>query len=245
MLRRGMLAATVLVALLGCVTDNSTPAEATAEQRVRPIDKARQVLAGPVTVSVLGDSTGDSSFDWVTVWAQRLARDRAVTLHTWNHYATQWMPAEQLSTDGQPVVIWNYSVAGGTAAQVPSLRRAQPERPDLVIYNFGHNNYTADHGPELQALSERVERRWRVDPVPVAISQNPSTGTYAERQRATMRLLRREVGPELGMPVVNVTRAFRLAPGRLRRLLMDTTHPNEAGGRVWARAVDRALRSRR
>ena len=57
-----------------------------------------------------------------------------------------------------------------------------------------------------------------------------------------MRPLRREVGPELGIPVINVTRAFRLAPGALRRLLMDTTHPNEAGGRVWARTVDRALR---
>lgn len=240
-----MLAATVLVALLGCVTDDSLPAEARVEQRVRPIEKARQTFAEPVTVSVLGDSTGDSPFDWVTVWAQRLASRRAVTLHTWNPYADRWEAPQRLSGQGPRVTIWNYSVPGSTAAQVPSLRRAQPERPDLVIYNFGHNNHTEDHGPELQALSRRVTGRWRVDPVPVAISQNPSVGAYSQRQAATMRVLRREVGPKLGIPVINVTYAFHAAPGSLRRLLLDTTHPNEAGGRVWARAVGEALRPRR
>lgn len=197
----------------------------------------------PLTVSVLGDSTGNDSYEWVSVWAGMLAQHRAVTLHVWDDDRHARQEPQVLSTVGSPVTIWNMSAPGQSANYPePMIRKAVPERPDLVIYNYGHNNTPDDIDVQLYATMQAVKRAYG-DVPGVLIAQNPSTTDLSQRQRETVWKVIHEVGPGNGMPVVDVFHPFESAPGPVGRLLVDGTHPNAAGGRLWAQVVARTIGS--
>lgn len=52
---------------------------------VTPAEGIRAAIASdkPMTISVLGDSTGNDAGEWVDLWSQHLAEDATVTLRTW------------------------------------------------------------------------------------------------------------------------------------------------------------------
>jgi hypothetical protein len=95
-----------------------------------------------VTLSVLGDPTGNDGNEWVAIWAQAMAKSRIVTIHLWDDKAQQWMPkTAQHGSSGARTDIWKFSSSGRSASYPSELMdAAQPLEPDFVIYNFRHNN---------------------------------------------------------------------------------------------------------
>src|SRR5690606_12880372 len=143
-----------------------------------PLQAARSALAGddPVTIAVLGDSTSNERSEWGHLWAEMLAEDRPVTISHWNEAdGTSYNGPDILSEDGEgsEVTIWSGSIAGATAASTAELLPGiVPERPDFVIYNFGHNStvdVVADHFDELHSGIKDVYG----DLPTIVILQNP------------------------------------------------------------------------
>lgn len=214
------------------------------EPEPAPIEPARAVVTSsdPLVVAVLGDSTGNDPFEWVALWANSLAVDRAVTVHGWDDQTLAYGPETVLSTVGPEVEIWNMSAPGRPAGYaVDMIRKAVPERPDLVIYNYGHNNTAGDIGPGIELSMDAIRSLHGGGVESVLIAQNPSVTDLAERQEETVWRVSSFVGPVLDAPVIDVFGAFAEADVPVRRLLLDGTHPNEEGQQLWADTVTDAL----
>lgn len=201
---------------------------------------ARHVLSSdkPVTVSVLGDSTGNASGEWVDLWAQRLASDHAVTEHLINSTLLEWSSATNDYGTGPAVTIWNAGVPGAAAEYpIPRLGKLQPEKPDLVIYSLGHNNSADNIADQMGDLTAAVQKRWG-DVPEVAILQNPRTFRGEDHEQTIPAL--RDWALFSRTPFVDVHAAFAGRPlGSL--LLDDGIHPNGAGSALWAQTVAKAL----
>lgn len=203
----------------------------------------RAMLSGPeaLTISVLGDSTGDEPGEWVDLWARDLSTRGTVTLHFWDAAAADWkaQPTVYPGPD-RAITVWNGSRAGASYAYpLEHLHRIQPSRPSFTVLNFGHNPFpeTADKG--AAELLAAADHRWAV-PVPAAIVlQNPSLGFWEEQTAGSVAALR-GWAPGAGYPLIDVNAAFR-ARGGLPGLLADDVHPNSAGQRLWADTVRAAL----
>ncbi|WP_193613170.1 SGNH/GDSL hydrolase family protein [Nocardioides lijunqiniae] len=229
------------------VIDTSEPRSFSSDEPepVAPdLSKARAVVASkkPATISVLGDSTGNDTYEWVYQWAKHLARTRAVAYRAWNDVALKWEPVEQMSTTGPKLTIWNMS-APGRAADYPAdkIRKAQPEKPDLIIYNYGHNNSDEDIDLALYTTNEAVKQQWGGPITSTLMLQNPSTTDQADRQEGTVYALRSGVAAWLGFSIIDVHSAFVKAGVPVGQLLIDKTHPNPRGGELWTKVVVRAL----
>jgi hypothetical protein len=221
----------------------AVPSPASAPAGAVPLTDLRALVSGPgaLTISVLGDSTGDEPGEWVDLWARDLAARGTVTLHFWDAAAGDWEahPTVYPGPD-RSITVWNGSRAGASYAYpLEHLHRIQPSRPSLTVLNFGHNPYPdrADEGAaELLAASDA---KWAA-PVPAAIVlQNPSLGMWQEQTAGSVAALR-GWAPGAGYPVIDVNEAFR-ARGGLPGLLADDVHPNPAGQRLWADTVRAAL----
>ena len=204
--------------------------------------EARAVLDtdAAVDVLVLGDSTGNALDEWPALWAGSFAAERSVTVRQWDfnleRFAPEW---SRLGGEGPGLRVWNLSQPGARADYPVTRLGRVGAAPDLVLYSFGHNNTPDDIEAGLAATVEVVAGRWGSVPG-VVVLQNPSTGALAARQAETVERLR-EWAPVHGLGVVDVWSAFTAAGVPLGRLLMDVTHPNERGQRVWAAAVAEAL----
>lgn len=213
------------------------------------IRSVRETIASsdPLAISVLGDSTGNAGDEWVYLWAEHLAESRAVTFRAWDDaVGGEYGPPLVLSTEGPEMVIWNGSAPGRDAEYPASvIGKMQPEEPDLVIYNFGHNNSTFNLRQELGLTLETVERRWDAAPPSLTILQNPARGDTARRQAATVAALRSDVAPAFGLPAVDVWAAFEDDGRPLTALVSNAdglgVHPTLAGSLVWVAAVIEAL----
>ncbi len=114
--------------------------------------------ARPLTVSVLGDSTSDDDDEWVAMWAQELADTHTVTLHMWDAAESGYDLPVTYGDAGPEVEIWNFSVPGALPDDpARRLEAAQPEQPDLVVYNFGHTSTPGDVGARAGHHSARRE----------------------------------------------------------------------------------------
>lgn len=223
----------------------ASPREAspTARPLGNTLADARQILGqDDAVVLVLGDSTGNDSFEWVERWANAWADSRAVTYHLWDDTSMAWLPARQLSSDGPALTIWNMSAPGRPSIHAADIADKQEQPPDLVIYNFGHNDTAGSIYTGLHEARYVTEQKWNRDSMAgVVMLQNPSLNSFRQRQAATMRSLREAGAPELGLPVVDVWAAFPDNPRELRGYLLDDVHPNADGGRLWAEVVRDAL----
>lgn len=194
-----------------------------------------------LTISVLGDSTGDDSNEWVALLSQEIAKTHAVTYRGWDRRTLTWNDPITFSTDGPVVNVWNMSASGQTAAYPsPLLDKGQSTEPDLVLYSFGHNNTVASIGPEMRLTADAVQHRWGVTIPSIVILQNPSLGARAVSQTQKVQLLRSKIAPSLGMPCIDVYAAFAKA-GPLSQYLPDGLHPNAQGSKLWADTVIHAL----
>ncbi len=104
---------------------------------LRAIVSSRDAL----TISVLGDSTGDEPGEWVDLWARELSKRGTVTLHFWDGATDDWKahPTVYPGPD-RPITVWNGSRSGASYAYpLEHLDRIQPSKPSLTVLNFGHN----------------------------------------------------------------------------------------------------------
>ncbi|MDI3331562.1 MAG: SGNH/GDSL hydrolase family protein [Micrococcus sp.] len=193
-------------------------------------------LDNPV-ISVLGDSTSDSSGEWVYRWAEKLGQDATVVVHTWNPEADDWFPQTRQYGQGErTITIWNGSEAG-TTPQAPLAQEdlRQPEPSHLTILNYGHNGSPDEVESALTELLEGLGDRGE-DVAPVVLTaQNPTTGQEAETSDANRDLMR-EAAKEHNLPVIDVHAAFADSED-WKTLLADSIHPNEQGQQLWADTV--------
>ncbi len=196
----------------------------------------------PLVVAALGDSTGNETWEWVYEWARLLAETRPVTVLSWDErtedgYVGPRVLSQSGDGAGGPVVIYSGHRSGARVEYVVDrLDRLLPERPDLVILNFGHNNSAEDVTDQLGEALAALRAKAGPD-VPVVLTlQQPQQGDA----NAEVRGLVQAFAVEHGLVSVDVARAFEDS-GDPQALLADAVHPNQAGATVWAEAVARTL----
>lgn len=195
-----------------------------------------------LTVSVLGDSTGNDDTEWVALWARHLGEQGStVTVHNWDTIAGAYREPVVFGSGARQVEIWNGSVAGQSANGALAIVDAlQPAAPSLLILNYGHNPGTTTVGAGLQALTKSTDTRWGITVPVVAILQNPAI----DAQAAVSQQGRDSVAmwaQNYSIPTVDVTAAFLANPNWASDYLWDAVHPNEAGSAVWLGALINVL----
>lgn len=210
---------------------------------VDPLGRVRDALAGdgPVVVSVLGDSTGNDPGEWVDLWAADLGRMHTVTLHMWNSALEAWKQEPIVyGKSGTSVVIWNGSQPGARATYpLDKMDRILPERPDFVLYSFGHNGPTAEIPDDLTQAKTAVDARWPSPPLSVLILQNPGLHKHGAVMDKNLDAVT-AWAKDADVPTIDVASAFRQAPD-LAAIMRDDAHPNDAGSALWAKTVAAAL----
>jgi hypothetical protein len=220
---------------------SSPSASAEAEEAARAAAAAKLAamavvngLENPV-ISVLGDSTSDSSSEWVYRWAEQLGQNATVVVHTWNPQANDWFSQPRQFGQGErTITIWNGSESGATP-QTPLAQEdlRQPQPAHLTILNYGHNG-SADEVES--ALTELLTELKPGEDAPVVLTaQNPATGEKATTSNAN-RALMEAAATEHGLPVIDVHAAFDDAES-WKALLVDQIHPNDQGQQLWAETV--------
>lgn len=231
---------------------SQTPAESTSTPA--PIANAaatrakiQELIKGPGTlvISVLGDSTGDKSGEWVDLWAKHLAKYGTVTLHMWDGKAADWSP-KTITYPGpaRQITIWNGSKSGADH-QYPleRLSKIQPVKPTFQILSYGHNYLALRADSGAYDLLGQLSTKWGV-PVPTAITlQNPARGAREARTLASVTYLKEWAATRY--PVIDVYTAFKAAGGsNLPALLLNDrtgVHPNPAGQKIWADTAIKTL----
>ena len=200
------------------------------------------LLAGadPITISVLGDSTGNATGEWVDLWAKDLTANATVTLHQWDDKNNTWIPEPVVYGDAErQITIWNGSMPGSTYAYaLGNFDAIQPEKPSFVIHNFGHNKAPQRADAGAMDLLAAVDAKWGPTSA-VIVLQNPSRGARELTSADSVHVLR-GWADRTGHPVVDVDAAFRTA-GPIEGLLADDVHPNAAGQRIWADTIKATL----
>ncbi|MBT2485007.1 MULTISPECIES: SGNH/GDSL hydrolase family protein [unclassified Microbacterium] len=204
------------------------------------VDAVRDVIANDdrVVISVIGDSTGNDTDEWVAGWAEHLTRnDATVVVNFWDPTAGAYKKRVVYGRGEREVVIWNGSVPGQPAdAALPILEKLQPESPNLIIYNFGHNDGTLPTGTALQKLTTAALARWGSSAALAATLQNPGTGAQAAESDHGRRSVA-EWARLHDVPTIDVYAAFIADPQWATDLMRDAAHPNEIGSRLWAETV--------
>lgn len=235
------------VTLEATLAETTEPAEETPAPTAATIEPAAALVAGtgPLTISVLGDSTGNSTGEWVDLWARDLAAaGNSVTIHLWDQETEQWRD-QTVSYPGGPrqITIWNGSMPGAQADYPrDKLDVIQPEQPDLLILNYGHNGQPSAISGTFQATLTAVDEKWDEPFVTVAVIQNAAAEPRAVRS-ADNHAQVREWALSAGVPVIDVRAAFEEQPDLAPLIVDDGTgvHPNEVGSRIWADTVTAAL----
>lgn len=196
----------------------------------------------PVIVSILGDSTGNGSDEWVYGAFTRIAEEagRPLTIHTWSQTRPRYEPPATFGDDrgGAPMVVWNGSASGRDADySLEHLSKMQPEQPDLVIISHGHNQTGPTQGArDVLELMDAALSPWAETPAFAVTLQNPRL-VNAEVQEDVVDRLEELVSSLPGVVTINAHAAFEDA-GNVRRLLNpDELHPNVEGQQVWAEAA--------
>lgn len=216
------------------VVQAEAPKPAPAEPLTAEQIQALIASGETVTISVLGDSTGDEDDEWVSLWADHLSEAHTVRYFLWND-ATQSYPTEPRVKGGGPMLtIWNGSRAGSTPKYAADrYGMIQPQKPSVIVYNYGHNNKDASAVEELKALSAKVAARYGTTPSVITL-QNPAQGTRAAQTENSVNQLR-AYAAETGTSVIDAFGAMSSLP--VTEVLKDEVHPNPQGSRVWADTV--------
>ncbi|GAA1131297.1 SGNH/GDSL hydrolase family protein [Citricoccus alkalitolerans] len=187
-------------------------------------------------INVLGDSTSNTSTEWVYRWAEELGGDAAVTVHTWNAEAGTWYREPRTYGGGdRTITIWNGSVIEGTPGLPLEVDGMIEREADLTILNYGHWGDPDFVSSSLEELLNTLDGGAE-DAAPVVLTaQNPARPTwvgYADTNRDAMRA----AAEERELPVINIEKVFEDS-GDWESLLADEVNPNEDGHQLWAEAV--------
>lgn len=168
---------------------------------------------------------------------------RSVRLHSWLPDSESWSSKVVAfgSSDQPEVSIWNCSQPDAEA-NYPAGRvdDVQPEKPDLVLYSFGHDDSAGAVSDHLSSTIAAVQKHWTSDVAGVVILQNPGRWAHREAQSETLSALAvwAAVSDQL---TIDVATAFRESPRPLAALMRDDTNPNAAGSPLWEETVATAL----
>lgn len=200
----------------------------------------------PFVFTVMGDSTGNASDEWVYLAVTSLSSiyKRPAVIHNWsidtNTYASETPVG---SGAGEPIVVWNGSASGMNASYSMEHREAMaPMVPDLLVVNHGHNVATADQaGREVSALVFWAESAWANSPAVAVTLQNPRFDENKQRQADVVTALRKQY-EKTNVGIIDVYSAFEsnVNPTALVRL-EDGFHPNFAGEQIWASTALQSL----
>jgi GDSL-like Lipase/Acylhydrolase family len=209
-----------------------------------------------VSILVIGDSTGNASNEWVYLTAQNLAKmfpAYTVQISTWNATTgTEYSPASiiQTGTGSYTLKIWNNSVSGEVPGYVQGFRWATaivPTSPDLIFISHGHNigdpssvAFQEQTGRNLYlSLTEELTQQFPNAGI-VLIAQNPSFMNGREIWQAVKANIIESVAGMRSYGFIDIHQAF-LDTGRPNDYILDGTHPNDEGSKLWANVVTSAL----
>lgn len=194
----------------------------------------------PWTMTVMGDSTGNETTEWVHLVTRRMAQysGRPATIHTWNVETNTYDSAADISGVGEPIIVWNGSASGESAKY--SLEHSAdlaPERPDLLVVNHGHNQWDGDRAEtEIDSILDWAKDAWDVPPALAITLQNPKMGDRADAQEQIVKRISETWAGKDDIVIIDVHAAFMEA-GNLETLMRDEVHPNEHGSQLWAETV--------
>ncbi|WP_187589865.1 SGNH/GDSL hydrolase family protein [Gordonia sp. OPL2] len=244
----GIVLALLACVVAGCVvlagrTSGNSEVAPRAEASLTDI-RAMMASSSGLTVSVLGDSTGNTSDEWVGLWARALAAHRVVDLHLWDKERSRFFfQPYTYGANGPKVSIWNGSVAGSSAGQaIPDLNSLQPTRPDIVLLSFGHNQHPGTAASDSEDLVETIRNRWGSDVAIAVMLQNAATVPRSDRSARNVEEIRFWALGR-GLPVIDVYSAFAKSPDLGALIVPDGlgVHPNAAGSQLWFETVWSAL----
>lgn len=199
---------------------------------------AQDVVNGDddAVINVLGDSTSNTSSEWVYRWAEDLGAEASVSVHTWNAEGGTWFPQARDYGEGErTITIWNGSADEGTPGFPLELDAMIEPEADLTILNYGHFGDPEAVASSLDELLGTLEVGGEGDAPVVLTAQNPALPTwigYADTNRDAMRA----AAEERDLPVIDVFAAFEEA-GDWESLLTDQVNPNDDGQQLWAETV--------
>ncbi|NUL49305.1 SGNH/GDSL hydrolase family protein [Cellulosimicrobium funkei] len=187
-------------------------------------------------INVLGDSTSDTSSEWVYRWAEELGAGAAVTVHTWNPDADTWYLEPRTYGGGdRTLTIWNGSASEGTPGVPLEMEGMIAPEADLTILNYGHWGDPEVVASSLDDLLNTLDAGDEGAAPVILTAQNPAQPTwvgYADTNREAMRA----AAEERELPVINIEGAFQES-GDWESLLADEVNPNQSGHQLWAEAV--------
>lgn len=208
---------------------------------------------------VVGDSTGDSTDEWVYLTATALATQYpsyTVTYHRWDptggvayDTGTAGTPTTiQTGTGANTLHIWNCSVGGQGTTYVRGSRWATAvlaTAPDYITVNYGHNEGTAAAGGTtdgwrsmMLALTESLTEALPLAALAIVL-QNPRGDGVPDPQRRARAY--REIAALRGYGVIDAQSVFLAQPSLTGLIQGDNMHPTTTGSQLWAAEVVRAL----
>ncbi|AUB46711.1 TPA: hypothetical protein NEX12_001756 [Klebsiella pneumoniae] len=200
-------------------------------------------------IIILGDSTGNSDFEWVYKWSTWVASKYPTHSVRYRLFVdgSGWDPEIVMSTGttGRSIYIDNVSVPGSTERYYQGAMRSQIYNSgrtyDLVILNYGHNEGTTVPELTIQAgFTEGVLAVKQDNPgAPVIVTaQNPRRDFPDHSARAVSAWAK--VAAVQGLGIIDVYSKF-IELGVPESLYTDFIHPNAAGMDVWAGVAIEAL----
>ncbi|MBG6185380.1 hypothetical protein IWX65_003359 [Arthrobacter sp. CAN_A214] len=227
-------------------TSTAAPLAPSAIASVESFTPATRAAGGladtskPWIMTVIGDSTGNATGEWVHLIAAELSArySRPVVVHDWylelNMYAGETVVG---GGAGEPIIIWNGSAVGsGPEYSLEYLDTLMPEESELVIINHGHNSNPTAMATALPAIANRIPKNSAL-----AITlQNPRTQTDAERQTAIVQQVRSDWADD-PVTLVDVYDAFADTSNVSNLVQEDGMNPNPQGQQLWAETVLRTL----
>ncbi|RWZ61509.1 hypothetical protein ELQ92_11055 [Labedella populi] len=210
-----------------------------ADAWTRISDPAREFV-----VVVLGDSTGNERGEWVDRAFRTLAEelDRPLIEHPWNVQSARY--ADPLTVnrdaDGAPIVVWNGSASGKTAAySLDNYDSLVPQQPDVLFLNHGLNNVRRPEtvGAEFSDVLTRTERTWPRSVGYSALLENPRFDDWATAHDAVLGGVRSWLEERPFVLGIDVHGAYLAHDDVATLLTVDLLHPSPAGSRVTAETV--------
>ncbi|MDV6241229.1 SGNH/GDSL hydrolase family protein [Rhodococcus opacus] len=193
-----------------------------------------------LTLTVVGDSTGNGKNEWVHIVAQRIAHsNRHVVVNDWNVDKQGYTEFTEYGNSASPkLTIWNGSVPGlASRFGYENWSKLNPGTPDLVIVNHGHNE------PDSESAIDGISRIVRLSHLDVTrrtavaiILQNPRVDRESGRLESIITALRD--APDLrDVEKIDIHSTFVQEGNYADLLVADGFHPNQAGENIWAQAV--------
>lgn len=199
-------------------------------------------------VVVLGDSTGNEQGEWVDRAFRMLSEelDRPLVEHPWNLQTAQYAEPITVNGDaeGAPIVVWNGSASGKTAAySLENYDRLVPQQPDVLFLNHGLNNVRRPDrvAPEFSDVLTRTEQTWAGTVGYAALLENPRFDDWAAAHDAVLDSVRSWLDERPFVLGIDVHDAYLAREDVATLLTVDLLHPSPAGSQVTAETVLAAI----